>query len=55
MEGKGVHVRFKSVCKNKVVMIVRYTFVHAVILNVLLKVAAMEKMKTFHDLMLTFI
>lgn len=52
---KGGTCEIKSVCKNKVVMIFRYTFVHAVILNVLLKVAAMEKMKTFHDLMLTFI
>lgn len=48
MQVKGVHVRLKSVCKNKVVMIVHYIFVHAV-------VTAMEKMKTFHDLMLTFI
>lgn len=58
MEGKGVHVRLKSVCKNKVVMIVHYlpvfVPVHAVILNVLLKVTAMEKIKTFHDYMIDF-
>lgn len=53
MEVKGVHVRLKSVCKNKVVMIVHLHI--CTCSHVLLKVTAMEKMKTFHDLMLTFI